>query len=65
MSIEQEAKEFIDRKAEKLEPVALHCNGCGVWSGYNIDNNHKLPRGWRSTEKGYVCNDCRTKQRIK
>lgn len=64
MELEKQAQEFIKRKAEKLEPIAVHCNSCGRWSGYNIENNHRLPKGWREDEKGYHCNECR-KHKIK
>lgn len=64
MSIEDEAKTFVNSK-EKLEPVALHCNGCGVWSAYRPEYNNKLPKGWREDINGYHCNNCRTKNKRK
>ena len=64
-SIEQEAKDFLNKKGSELQPVALQCSRCSKWSGYNIENNNTLPKGWRETKDGYVCNDWRKKGNIK
>ena len=54
LDIDEAAKEFL-KDREKLEPVALQCGYCLVWSGYNVKNNTKPPRGWTDTEDGYRC----------
>ena len=60
MTLEEEAKVFI-----KKEPQTLHCNDCGVWSSFSLDNDGGILRGWVENDKGYFCNQCKHKQRNK
>lgn len=63
MSLEEEIKKFKKNK-EKLEPVALHCSFCGVWSAYSIENNNQMPHGWHEDKlQGHLCNKCGHKKR--
>lgn len=42
-----------------VEPIAYLCNFCEKWSEYKKEYFNNLPRGWRESDKGYQCNDCR------